>query len=165
MQTEPPKYIRRDPIPANQLTSFSQKAAFCPRKSRLQRRPDCSNGRPGGISSRRKCNGREERCADGGSFCGNSTNCRKTGNSLGAPQAKTHLSGTFLDRSAKNLLTVFSGRLTNLIDLPVFCLGQPLYGVAHRNKRQMGVTFFSKGSKKFRAGAFNRLRHLEATAR
>ena len=80
----------------------------------------------------------------GGSFCGNLTNCRKTENSLGAQQAKTHLSGTFLDRSAKNLLTVFSGRLTNLIDLPVFCLGQPLYVVAHKNKRQMGVTFLSR---------------------
>ena len=138
MQTEPPKYIRRDPIQANQLTSFSQKAAFCPRKSRLQRRPDCSNGRPGGISSRRKCNGREEGCAEGGSFCGNLTNCRKTENPLGAQQAKTHLSGTFLDRSAKNLLTVFSGRLTNLIDLPVFCPGQPLYGVAHKKNAKWG---------------------------
>ena len=96
---------------------------------------------------------------------GNLTNCRKTENSLGAQQAKTHSSGTFLDRSAKNLLTVLSGRLTNLIDLPVFCLGQPFYVVAHKNKRQMGVTFFSKGPKKFRAGAFNRLRHLETTAR
>ena len=144
MQTEPPKYIRMDPIPANQLTSFSQKAAFCPRKSRLQRRPDCSNGRPGGISSRQKCNGREERCADGGVFLRKLNELQKNRKSVRRQQAKTHLRGTFLDRSAKNLLTVFSGRLTNLIDLPVFCLGQPLYGVAHKKKRQMGVTFLSR---------------------